>query len=74
MHTLENISVGSLLSDDTSHYDPRDEDGSKWYSTVGALSTGQLLGELCVLNPKMASTCTAIAYTGVEVFCIDAEE
>ena len=74
MHTLENVSLGSLISDDSLHGHRSSEDDGKWHSTVGALSTGQLLGELCVLNPKMASMCTAIAYTGVEVFCIDAEE
>ena len=77
----EEVSLGSLLPEDRlkggygSVSDPHDMIGmGKWQATVGVLSTGQMLGEACVLNPKMASTTTATAYTNVEVFCIDAEE
>ena len=71
----EEISLGSLLPEDRmrggysgSLSDLHDVMGmGKWQATVGVLSTGQMLGEACVLNPKMASTTTATAYTNVEV-------
>jgi hypothetical protein len=41
---------------------------------IGLLGTGQIFGELCVLNPKIVSSISGIAYTKVEMFTIDGEE
>jgi hypothetical protein len=44
------------------------------YIYIGLLGTGQMLGELCVLNPKTVSSISGIAYTKIEMFTIDGEE
>ncbi len=41
--------------------------------TVGVLGSGQLFGELSVLNPEQASPVSAITLTPVEVYSFDGE-
>ena len=42
-----------------------DSGKENWCSTVGLLGTGQIFGEICVLNPKVPSDICGIAYTKV---------
>eukprot|EP00606_Chrysophyceae_sp_TOSAG23-5_P000334 GSChrysophyteH2.ASY1.ANO1.378.1 assembled CDS len=41
--------------------------------TVGVIASGQIFGELAVLNPGEPSPTTAISSTPCEVFCLDGE-
>jgi CRP-like cAMP-binding protein len=41
--------------------------------TVGVIASGQIFGELAVLNPGELSPTTAITSTACEVFCLDGE-
>jgi CRP-like cAMP-binding protein len=41
--------------------------------TVGTLMTGDVLGEVCILDAENISPITAIASTSVELYCIDVE-
>ena len=41
--------------------------------TVGVIASGQIFGELAVLNPGEATPTTAISSTPCEVFCLDGE-
>ena len=46
---------------------------SKVELTVGVLGSGQIFGELSVLNTELPSPVSAIAFTPVEVYCFEGE-
>lgn len=41
--------------------------------TVGVLGSGQVFGELAILDPELLSPVSAISFTAVEVYCFDSE-
>ncbi len=41
--------------------------------TVGLLGSGQVFGELAVLDPEILSPISIVSYAAVELFCIDSE-
>ena len=47
-----------------------DGNREEWCSTVGLLGAGQIFGEICVLNPKIVSTISGVAYTKVVSECL----
>eukprot|EP01038_Epipyxis_sp_PR26KG_P013799 gene13799-18509_t len=66
---LDAVPTGEFTDEDGA--DIIDEDSHDF--TVGVLGTGQVFGELSILDPNQPSSITAVSFTSVELFCFEKE-
>lgn len=59
------VRTGGAHKSKSSSSDGAYKEKDSWSSTVGLLGTGQIFGEICVLNPKIMSAISGVAFTKV---------